>query len=527
SLRSSSTTSYSSEASSPNSYSSGSITPQNHHSGTSISEGCSNSKHLLGKIKVLEAAVKMHMHPEQHTHSNLYQLSKIDASFNSKNEAWEYSLDIDDLDLHLTPNVRSSNSTHVKPSPYTRNPVTIITGLLGVVHVSSSTRVEPSTSNLNPVRIIPCPAGLVQQAKLLKEKVFILDLDGALTSTQQYMDKVVEDVGDDDDFKSAAWVSATNYVNTFGGTVTGSLGDVNNFLKNGKLELVVGIVKSCSPNMLNDLNVTMKDFSGTIPGTIHHKVIGKGGYGKDIIVGAAMILTNYVNKMDLSDIEVPRVFVTCRNIDDWTEKCILLHFMLGQQLELTENSTDYNKAKDLILFRRRVFSSDLDGRPIRGKDVLLLIESDVFKRLDDNDAVSLCCVGILDDPTNETEMKSYSIEGFAWAFKTWIFESFRAATDDYYTRYRHHPRILSWSSKHKFYRNMLKPMLHGQLPVERLVPDETEARSRWGYQQMKEKNADMYQKMTRFMEDMTRVPEANTTPIIADQHFGVSDISGF
>nr|GEZ53048.1 phospholipase-like protein [Tanacetum cinerariifolium] len=259
---------------------------------------------------------------------------------------------------------------------------------------------------------------------------------------------------------------------------------------------------------------------------------------------------------------------------------------------------------------RRVFSSDLDGRPIRGKDVLLLIESDVYKRLDDNDAVSLCCVGILQlvllgvedrrhvpnwilrlandrvswdnypwgsyvwptlykhlrdanvkrwqplyasDPTNETDTKSYSIESFAWAFK-------------------------------------------GQLPVERLVPDETEARSRWwvssrayfdgssfeeeqiprhlnrnnyfevpsemyqdfeeqrrgsnyllrdlyrmrlrldrdvpskmyrdfeeqrrGYQQMKEKNADMYEKMTRFMEDMRRVPEANTTPMIADQHFG-------
>nr|GEW02955.1 hypothetical protein [Tanacetum cinerariifolium] len=86
------------------------------------------------------------------------------------------------------------------------------------------------------------------------------------------MDKVVEDVGDDDDFKSAAWVSATNYVNTFGGTVTG--------------------FKSCSPNMLGDLNVTIKDLSGTVPGTIHHKVISKGGYGKDIIVGPAMILTN-------------------------------------------------------------------------------------------------------------------------------------------------------------------------------------------------------------------------------------------
>nr|GFD21014.1 GPCR kinase [Tanacetum cinerariifolium] len=141
-------------------------------------------------------------------------------------------------------------------------------------------------------RIIPGPTGLVQQAKLLKENVFILDPDGALMTTQQYMDKVVEDVGDDDDFKSAAWVSTTNYVNTFGGTLTGYLGDVNNFLKNRKLKLVVGIVKSCSPNMLGDLNVTMKDLSGTIPGTMHHKVIGKGGHGKDITVGAAMILTN-------------------------------------------------------------------------------------------------------------------------------------------------------------------------------------------------------------------------------------------
>nr|GFB10687.1 hypothetical protein [Tanacetum cinerariifolium] len=50
---------------------------------------------------------------------------------------------------------------------------------------------------------------------------------------------------------------------------------------------------------------------------------------------------------------------------------------------------------------------------------------------------------------------------------------------------------------------------------------------RRGYQQMKEKNADMYEKLTRFMEDMRRVPEAHTTPIIADQHFGVSDMSGF
>nr|GFC23486.1 hypothetical protein [Tanacetum cinerariifolium] len=50
---------------------------------------------------------------------------------------------------------------------------------------------------------------------------------------------------------------------------------------------------------------------------------------------------------------------------------------------------------------------------------------------------------------------------------------------------------------------------------------------RRGYQQLKEKNADMYEKLTRFIKNTRRVPEAHTTPIIADQHFGVSDMSGF
>nr|GEW95252.1 hypothetical protein [Tanacetum cinerariifolium] len=76
------------------------------------------------------------------------------------------------------------------------------------------------------------------------------------------MQKVVEDVGEDPDFNSGAWVSATNYVNAFGGTVTGCLGDIDNFLKKRKLEQVVAIVKSCSPNALGDLNATLKDLSG-------------------------------------------------------------------------------------------------------------------------------------------------------------------------------------------------------------------------------------------------------------------------
>ncbi|GJS71687.1 hypothetical protein Tco_0704528 [Tanacetum coccineum] len=129
-------------------------------------------------------------------------------------------------------------------------------------NVFSSTCFKPSSSTPNPVRIIPGPTGLVQRAKQLKENVFILDPDGALMSTQEYMHKVVEDVGEDYDFNSDTWISATNYVLSTGGTVTRYLGDINNFLEKGKLKQVIAIVKSCSPNCLGDLNVTMKDLSG-------------------------------------------------------------------------------------------------------------------------------------------------------------------------------------------------------------------------------------------------------------------------
>ncbi|GJX50754.1 zf-CCHC domain-containing protein [Tanacetum coccineum] len=165
---------------------------------------------------------------------------------NNQDDHWELSLDIDDSDLRLTPALRPS----------------------------SSTQIETTHSNQNQVRIIHGPAAIVQQAKLLKEK------------------KVVEDEGEDDDFKSGPWVNATNYVNTNGGTVTGCLGDIKKFLKNGKLDQVVTIVKSCSPNVIGNLIVTMKDLIRTIPETIHYKVIGEGDYGKEITVGTALILAN-------------------------------------------------------------------------------------------------------------------------------------------------------------------------------------------------------------------------------------------
>ncbi|GKA17475.1 hypothetical protein Tco_0697312 [Tanacetum coccineum] len=50
-----------------------------------------------------------------------------------------------------------------------------------------------------------------------------------------------------------------DYVQCDGGIVTGCFGDVKKFLKNGKLENVVAVIKSCTPNALGDLTVTLKD----------------------------------------------------------------------------------------------------------------------------------------------------------------------------------------------------------------------------------------------------------------------------
>ncbi|GKA12074.1 GPCR kinase [Tanacetum coccineum] len=122
--------------------------------------------------------------------------------------------------------------------------------------------------------------------------------------------------------KWGCWVSATNYVMAFGGTVTGCLGDIDNFLKKGKLDHIVAIVKYCSPNMLGDLNVTLKDISSTIPGTIHHKVMGEGGYGKDITVGAVLILKNvFVFTLKPSEIYLN---ITMRNVVEVFRKATVL-----------------------------------------------------------------------------------------------------------------------------------------------------------------------------------------------------------
>nr|GEV52788.1 hypothetical protein [Tanacetum cinerariifolium] len=84
------------------------------------------------------------------------------------------------------------------------------------------------------------------------------------------MKQVVEDVGEDEDFNSGSWVDTTQYVKANGGIVSGCIRYIKTFLKNGKLEQVVAIIKSCSPNALGDLIVTVKDLSVFSPNPSMH-----------------------------------------------------------------------------------------------------------------------------------------------------------------------------------------------------------------------------------------------------------------
>ncbi|GJU93377.1 hypothetical protein Tco_1318133 [Tanacetum coccineum] len=197
------------------------------------------------------------------------------------NHEREEGLDIDDSNLLLTLVVRPTNHPHI---------VLEITTTTQTLFSSQNNQVDNSV--VNPIRIIPCLGGIVQTSKLCKLADIQEGREESIMSTQEYIRKVIEDVCEDDDFTCASWLSVLEYVNVDGGIVTGCFRDVKKFLKNMIFEKVVAVIKSCTPNVLGDLIVTLKDLSGIIFGTIHYKVLTDERFAKVITVGAALIIHN-------------------------------------------------------------------------------------------------------------------------------------------------------------------------------------------------------------------------------------------
>ncbi|GJT68315.1 phospholipase-like protein [Tanacetum coccineum] len=256
--------------------------------------------------------------------------------------------------------------------------------------------------------------------------------------------------------------------------------------------------------------------------------------------------------MDLSGYEVPRVLVTCRSCQIYDEndddENVPLNYYITNDLSIqfgreefclvtglrfgVENWEEYDNQKNLP-FRRRVFPSHLDGQPITGIDIENAISGPTFAELYDDDAVGLCCLGILqlvllgaenrrivpqwllriandrvawnkypwgsyvwptlysqlrnanvkrwsqfyvEETTNEDDAKTYSLFGYTWAFKTWILESFRVTSIRYFYRFDRYPRVAAWRKKKgRFLAEMVIPFFEGNIPAARLTPDDNEA----------------------------------------------------
>ncbi|GKE17243.1 hypothetical protein Tco_1424820 [Tanacetum coccineum] len=193
------------------------------------------------------------------------------------NHEWEEGLDIDDSDLLLTPVVRPTNNPHIVPEITTTTQTLILAQNHQVdTYAECEQALDIDDSNLRLPRRSNSPATIGE----------------SVMSTQEYIRKFIEDAGEDDNFTRAPWLSAIDYVNVDGGIMTGYFRDVKKFIKNGKLEKVVAVIKYCTPNTLGDLTVTLKDLSGIISGTIHYKVLTEERFAKTITVGEALILHN-------------------------------------------------------------------------------------------------------------------------------------------------------------------------------------------------------------------------------------------
>ncbi|GJX02943.1 phospholipase-like protein [Tanacetum coccineum] len=221
--------------------------------------------------------------------------------------------------------------------------------------------------------------------------------------------------------------------------------------------------------------------------------------------------------------KVPRVLVTCRRrqIDDENDddENVPLYYHINKDFSIpfgkeefclvtglrfgVQNWAEYDtKQRRVFLFRSTGVSVSLDGQPITGTDIANMIVDQSFAQLCDDDAVSLCCLGILQlvilgvdsrrvvpewmlrlandrvvwnkypwgsyvwptlysqlrnadvkrwsplyvaQPINEDDAKTYSIFGYTWAFK--ILESFRVTAIRHFDRYNRYPRVAAWRNE--------------------------------------------------------------------------------
>nr|GEU67959.1 hypothetical protein [Tanacetum cinerariifolium] len=216
------------------------------------------------------------------------------------------------------------------------------------------------------------------------------------------------------------------------------------------------------------------------------------------------------------------------------EFCLVTGLRFGVQ-----NWAEYD-TKERIPFRRRVFPSYLDGQPITGIDIANMIVDQSFAQLYDDDAVSLCCLGILQlvilgmqtsnvgrpcMSLSKDDVKTYSIFGYTWAFKENMSVA-RLTPDD------NEARSDWWISNKAYFDGFIGQVERVPFDLSRQNMYEIPSHIYREFDEQKreikrnKKEVDnLKEEMRKFRQELNVHPlrQENKEPIIVEQHYGLSD----
>ncbi|GJX96567.1 phospholipase-like protein, partial [Tanacetum coccineum] len=218
------------------------------------------------------------------------------------------------------------------------------------------------------------------------------------------------------------------------------------------------------------------------------------------------------------------------------EFCLVTGLRFGVQ-----NWAEYD-TKKRIPFRRRVFPSYLDGQPITGIDIENMIDDQSFAQLYDDDVVGLCCLGILQLVILGVESKRVvpdwmlrlANDRIVWGQNPWgsyvwptLYSQIRnAIVKRWSPLYVDEPTNEDDSKKYSIWKYAC---------CDKLEPDDNEARigqfneQKIEIERNKEEVDKIKEEMRLFKEKMNDQPvrQENNEPLIADDHYGLSDFSQF
>ncbi|KAK9688662.1 hypothetical protein RND81_09G001900 [Saponaria officinalis] len=208
----------------------------------------------------------------------------------------------------------------------------------------------PSPHDSPHLHRIPGPAGAIQAAMHRKDRHApphsrhsddFSDGNKELVeiSTQEYLRRVEEDSGEE--FSRDPWIFAIDSLRRCGEFDATALKDVKKCMNAERIDQVVAVVKSCTPNGLGDMIVTLKDPTDTVGASVHRKVLNAGEFGKSITAGSVLILQKVV--------VFPSSYASCC-LNITTRNVVKVYFY----------RTDFEELGQLSVFERVVISVDCE-----------------------------------------------------------------------------------------------------------------------------------------------------------------------